>query len=354
VTGKRNWKLDLGDMRAEMSSFETGLARREKKGKAEQKAGGKGKSKAKRKSSGPVWMPAPGAKRVGVEGGTRLSAYVARQQHGISVREAKRLIECGCVRVDGAVETFASRQVKTGETVDVFAELAPQEHLFDPKRIVFDAQGFIAYDKPAWLPVTPTDAAKSWSLLDILKASPLGAGIIPVHRIDADTSGVVLFARHERVARQLEESFREHLVQKTYLAIVRGHPRDSGEYRSYLVQKEKGQGFETWASGHGADARGATTTWTVLEKLGAYGSLVKVQPKTGRHHQIRIHFAEMGHSLYGDRRHGDRRDPIQAPRHMLHAWKVEVPDPAGGDKIHITAPKPREFDALAEALKHAK
>ncbi len=351
MTGKRNWKLDLGDMRAEMTGFQTDLARKERQGKAVRKSKGKGKSKGT--NGAPVWTPSAGSRKVGVEGGTRLAAYVARSQRSMSVREAKRLIEAGCVRVDGAVETFASRQIKTGETVEVFAELAPQEHIYDPKRIVFDAQGFIAYDKPAWLPAVPTDAVKSWSLLDILKAS-LGASIIPVHRIDADTSGLVLFARHERVARQLEESFRDHLVQKTYLAIVRGHPRESGEYRSYLVQKDKGQGFEKWASGHGADARAATTTWQVLEQLGPFGSLVKVMPKTGRHHQIRIHFAEMGHSLYGDRRHGDRRDPVQAPRHMLHAWKIELPDPAGGEKIHIVAPKPREFAELAEALKRVK
>ncbi len=126
-----------------------------------------------------------------------------------------------------------------------------------------------------------------------------------MHRIDADTSGIVLFAKQEKVARRLEEAFRDHEVHKTYLAIVRGHPRPSGEHRSYLVQTGKGQGFEHWESGHGADARAAVTTWEVIEQLGTYGALVKVQPKTGRHHQIRIHFSEMGHPLYGDRRHGD-------------------------------------------------
>ncbi len=344
---KRGWKLDLGDLRQELSGFESGQARRTRQAKAGRSGGGRPKS------AGPLWKPGPGAKRVGVEDGTRLATYVARIRSGMSVREAKKLIESGCVRVDGAVVTFASRQLHRGETVEVFAELAPQEHVFDAKRIIYDDGGFLAYDKPAGLTVTPTDALKSWSLIHILKAA-LGPDIIPVHRIDADTSGIVLFARKEKIARILEESFRDHLVKKTYLAIVRGHPRDKGEHRSYLVQQEKGQGFETWASGHGADAREAVTTWEVVERLGTFGSLVRVQPKTGRHHQIRIHFAEIGSPLYGDLRHGDRRDPTQAPRHMLHAWRVELPNPAGGEAIRITAPVPREFDQLAETLRHLR
>jgi RluA family pseudouridine synthase len=347
--GQRGWKLDLGDHRAELTNFEGQLAKKKIAGKAAAKRGGSGKPRRE----GPVWKPGAGARRVGIEAGTRLAAYVARIQHGISVREAKSLIESGVVRIDGKVETFASRQIRQGEVVEVFAELAPQEHVFDRKRIIYDCPGFMAYDKPAWLAVTPTDQGKSWALIHILKAA-LGPELIPVHRIDADTSGVVLFAKQEKVARRLEEAFRDHEVHKTYLAIVRGHPRPSGEHRSYLVQTGKGQGFEHWESGHGADARAAVTTWEVIEQLGAFGALVKVQPKTGRHHQIRIHFSEMGHPLYGDRRHGDRRDPVQAPRHMLHAWKMELPNPEGGEAIRITAPKPREFEALADELRRFK
>lgn len=344
MTAKRAWKLELGDFTAEVAGFAADRARKAKAGKASRRSGG-----GKPAGGAPLWRPGPGARRVGVEAGMRLAAFVARMRPGLSGREAKRLIGNGLVRIDGMVETYASRELRQGETVEVFAELAPQEHVFDRARIVHEDDELLAYDKPAWLPVTPTDATKSWSLLDILKAE-LGPAIIPVHRLDADTSGIVLFAKREQAARRLEESFRDHLVAKTYLAIVRGHPRPAGEHRSYLVQRDKGQGFERWESGHGEDARAAVTTWEVLEQLGQYGALVRVQPKTGRHHQIRIHFSEMGHPLYGDRRHGDRRDPVQAPRHMLHAWKIELPHPRSGE-LRLTAPVPDEFDDLALALK---
>ncbi|MEK7411927.1 MAG: RluA family pseudouridine synthase [Planctomycetota bacterium] len=340
TASRRGWKLDLGDQRD--------VPPPKRAGSKPQRPG-----RTRRPQQGaPEWTPSADARRVGVEAGVRLSAYIARTKGGISVREAKRLVEAGAVRVNGAIVTFASRTMAIGDIVEVFIDAVPQEHHFDPRRVLFDADGVFAYDKPAKLPVTPTDATKSWSLLDILKAK-LGL-IIPVHRIDADTSGVVLFSRKELVARNLEEMFQQHAVSKTYMAIVRGHPREKGEHRSYLVQTGKGQGYERWESGRGADAREAITTWEVVERLGKFGSLVRVIPKTGRHHQIRIHFAEMGHPLYGDVRHGDRRDPVQASRHMLHAWKVELPHPSGGEELKITAPIPQEFERLAEALRRAK
>lgn len=346
---RRGWKLDLGDQTGAVASSERSARAKAKAGRAKAHAS----PRQRQDPDAPTWTPGAGAKRIGVEAGTRLATYVARQVHGYSVREAKRLIEAGCVRVDGRLVTFASHQLEFGQIVEIFAELAPQEHTFEARRVLLDGDGLLAYDKPAWLATTPTDATKSWSLLDILKSQfdPL----IPVHRIDADTSGVVLFAREEKLARALEERFREHQVHKTYLAIVRGHPREKGEHRSYLIQREKGQGFERWASGKGTDARAAITTWEVVERLGQFGSLVKVQPKTGRHHQIRIHFAEMGHPLYGDRQHGDRRDPVQAPRHMLHAWKLDTTHPVHGfAPIRITAPVPKEFDELAARIRRIR
>jgi RluA family pseudouridine synthase len=215
------------------------------------------------------------------------------------------------------------------------------------RRILHDAGGVLAYDKPAWLPVTPVEGPKSWSLLDILKASVEGP-VIPVHRLDADTSGIVLFAREERVARALEELFREHAVTKTYHALVRGHPREQGERRSYLVKVESGQGFERWRSGRGPDAREAITAWEVEERIGAYASLVRVSPRSGRYHQIRIHFSEMGHPIYGDRAYGDRQDPIHVGRHLLHASRVELE--LAGERIDVRSRLPREFLQARERL----
>lgn len=266
----------------------------------------------------------------------------------ISVRAARRYLEEGCCRIDGRVETFGSRELKRGEVVE-FAIPESHEHLFDPRRVLYDQAGVLAYDKPAWLAVTPTDGPKSWSLLDILRGQ--FPELQPVHRLDADTSGIVLFARTTDIAQRLEALFREHAVKKTYLALVRGHPREIGLHRSYLVKVESRRGFEKWASGRGENAREAVTAWTVEERLGRYASRLRIEPQTGRTHQIRIHFSELGFPLYGDRLYGDRQDPIQVTRHMLHASRVLLPHPAGGPALDISCRAPREFAEAETALR---
>lgn len=296
-----------------------------------------------------LWRPGPGARTVRAEAGQRLATFVARMHPELSVRAARRLVDTGGCRVNGRIETFGSRQLAVGDVVEVFLPTQDREHHFDPERVLYDANGILAYDKPAWLPVTPTEGPKSWSLHDILKLAVEGL-VIPVHRLDADTSGIVLFAREERLARALETCFREHQVQKTYHAIVRGHPRERGERRSYLVKVEAGRGFERWKTGRGPEAREAVTTWEVEERLGPYASRVRVQPLTGRHHQIRIHFQEMGHPIYGDRLYGDRQDPIQVGRHLLHASRVQLTLP-DRTPLDIRARLPREFATAERQLR---
>lgn len=295
-----------------------------------------------------LWTPGPDARVVRAEVGLDLAHFLVNHANGkLSVRAARRLLEGGGCRINGQVETFGSRELKFGEVVEFFIP-EDREHVFDRRRVLFDDAGVIAYDKPAFLPVTPTDGPKSWSLFDILKAK-LGE-LYAVHRLDADTSGIVLFARTPLMAERLEAMFRDHAVKKTYLAIVRGHPPESGERRSYLIKVSSRQGFEKWASGRGPDAREAVTSWRLLERLGRYASLVEVEPKTGRYHQIRIHFSEMDFPLYGDRIYSDRRDPVHCARHLLHASRVELPHPAGGPSIRIESPLPSDFGDAAEKL----
>lgn len=296
-----------------------------------------------------LWTPGPDARIVRTERGQDLAHFLVNHANGrLSVRAARRLLEGGGCRINGKVETFGSRVLQYGEVVEFFVP-EDREHRFDRRRVLFDNVGVLAYDKPPFLPVTPTDGPKSWSLYDILKAQ--FGELHAVHRLDADTSGIVLFARTELMAKRLEAMFRDHAVHKTYHAIVRGHPPEAGERRSYLVKVESRRGFEKWMSGRGADAREAVTAWRVAERLGRYASLVEVEPRTGRHHQIRIHFSEMDFPLYGDRIYSDRQDPVHCMRHMLHASRVRLPHPAGGPSIDIQAPLPAEFAEAAIALR---
>lgn len=320
--------------------------REERKGQGKRSDGRP--SGQRRVDKGAIWRPGPSARVVGTEAGSDLAHFIALGGEGkLSVRAIRRALDAGSCRVNGMVERYGSRQLKRGDVVEFYIPTSlPRDHDFDPKRVLWDADGILAYDKPAGLPVTPDDQGRKWNLQSLLRAK--FPDIIAVHRLDADTSGLVLFARAEKVARALEDAFREHRVKKTYLALVRGHPRETGEHRSYLVKVASQKGHELWASGKGRDAREAITTWAVEERVGAYASLVRVEPQTGRHHQIRIHFSEIGHPIYGDRLYGDRADPIHVTRHLLHAWNLELPRPDGRGNLTITTPFPPEF---TEAMK---
>ena len=302
-----------------------------------------------RPEKGSVWTPGPGARTIKNEAGTDLAhVLVTFAKDTLSVRAARKLIEAGTCRINGRVEAFHSYEVQRGDVVEFFVP-EDREHRFDKRRVLHEELGLIAYDKPPYLAVTPQDGPKSWSLFDILK--PKYPDIIPVHRLDADTSGIVLFARNPEVAARLEKLFKDHQVQKTYTALVRGHPRETGTHKSYLVKVESGKGFEKWKSGRGQDAREAITTWSVIERVGKYGALVKVEPKTGRYHQIRIHFSEMGHPLYGDRIYSDRRDPVHVDRHQLHATSVLLPNPCGGQILNLTCEIPADMATAMERLR---
>lgn len=296
-----------------------------------------------------LWVPSDDARLVRTEAGQDLAHFLVNHSgKHMSVRAARRLLEAGGCRINGRVETFGSRLLRYGEIVEFYMP-EDREHHFDRKRVLMDNVSMIAYDKPAFLPVTPTDGPKSWSLYDILTRQ-LGE-LHPVHRLDADTSGIVLFARTPQVAERLQAMFRDHAVKKTYRAIVRGHPPEVGERRSYLVKQESRKGFEKWASGRGPDAREAITAWRVTERLSRYASLVEIEPRTGRYHQIRIHFSEMDFPLYGDRLYGDRKDPIHCARHLLHACRIQLPNPASGPSIDLTAPMPEDFAHVSMQLK---
>ncbi len=303
--------------------------------------------------------PSRNAHIIKAEAGMTLQAWIAMESGGtLSVRESKRLLESGICKVNGIVETFGSRVLEAGDAIDVVLPetRSAKKRLaaLDEARIVHVDDALIVYDKPADLPVTPPDSGRGPSLLGLL--AERWPEVRPVHRIDADTSGLVIFARSEAVQKTLVEAFKNHAVDKRYLALVRGQPRPEGAHRSYLVKVASGRGFERWVSheaGTGQPGREAITHWKVEERVGYWGSLVEVRPETGRHHQIRIHMAELGHPLIGDVRYGDRKDPIVVPRHLLHAAAITLAHPVSGQELSLKARLPEDFRAAMDALRRA-
>lgn len=309
----------------------------------------------------------------------RLAAAVARRVEGLSGRAAKALVDKGRVFVNGRRATFASLRLRGREEIEVHADRPLGAPVFSAKRILWQGRSVLAIDKPAGLAVYGTRGETAGTVIPELEKCLRQEGIwrpggrlILVHRLDRDTSGVLLAARTEAAARHLERQFRQRKVQKYYLALVEGNPkfnrmkcvapviptkpggRRTGQLRAGI---RDGGGLhwrcQTGAAAKrdlrpqdGVGARTAETEFTVLRRFEGY-CLVEARPLTGRTHQIRIHLAQLGHPVLGDALYGKRANAYPllrtVPRQMLHAASLRFQDPDTGREIELVAPVPEDM-----------
>ena len=207
----------------------------------------------------------------------------------------------------------------------------------------------IVVDKAPGVLVVPRPGGKERCLLDDLRRD--GHKVAPVHRLDRDTSGVLLLCLDPAHRAALEDAFRRHEVVKEYLALVRGVPP---EKRATIDVPILDLGPTARVDRKG---RRAVTRYEVLRTLrgraaGSAASLLRCTPESGRHNQIRVHLAHLGHPLLGDATYGRRpRDESRwrAPRCLLHAERLQLKHPATGARLDVRAPLPADFEAaLAE------
>ena len=187
----------------------------------------------------------------------------------------------------------------------------------DEPTLILDRQGLLFFHKPAGYASHPGGLHKEPDMVTwIREHHPSGEEASPINRLDLETSGIFV-AAGEKEARGLAGSwFSDGLVQKTYLALVRGRTRKKGVIQRPL-RSHSGKNMEE-----------ARTAYRLLGWIGPY-SLLQVEPATGRKHQIRRHLTGLGHPIIGDKRYGNgkkERNPILAPRCWLHAWKLQLPD----------------------------
>lgn len=209
--------------------------------------------------------------------------------------------------------------------------------------VIYEDQNIIAFNKPSGLPVqTRGNKAKNLDYLLWVFAKSNGKRPKLVHRIDAETSGVVIVAKNHPSAVHLSKVFADHSAQKTYHAIVEGERLDqsNGTIEIPLVIRPNNPNKNAVLAHSGMrNAKPAKTRWKVLSRSGRR-SLLELTPKTGRTHQLRIHLTGIGCSILGDRMYGTGR--LSAKRLMLHASSLVISVP-NGDKIIFEAPWPDEF-----------
>jgi 23S rRNA pseudouridine1911/1915/1917 synthase len=286
-------------------------------------------------------------------GGERLDSFVARRCPELSRSYAGRLIDEGLVTFDGR-NAKRSDRVAAGATVSVTIpppetiDLAPEDI---PLTIIYQDGDIIVLDKPAGLTVHPSPGHPSGTLVNaLLAACPDLRGIAGtlrpgiVHRLDKDTSGLMVVAKNDRAQRSLQRQLKDREVHKTYLALVDGIPKPrEGLVEAPIGRHPKNRKKMAVVAG----GRESATRYRVREEIaGGRYSLLEVQPITGRTHQIRVHMAALGHPVAGDGTYGRRSAVIE--RQFLHAHKLAFAMPLGGRPVEFESPLPAD---LREALR---
>lgn len=281
------------------------------------------------------------------ESGMKLGAFLRLKfQNYYSAKQLKRAIEHNLCQVNQRIERHASIQVATGDIIQcdqkqLDAFLANEMVNLEERRVLFEDSSFVAYDKPAGL------ASDREGMEKLLRQKDPHLRLI--HRLDRDTTGVLLFAKNEDILEQMIALFREYRVRKTYQALVDGivsHP--SGLIDNFLAPRYRYQGQTLWGSSkQGSHAR---TEW-IREKRGNHCTLLSCYPITGVTHQIRVHMSEMRHPILGDYQYAREFDCHYKPlRPLLHALKIQFPHPRTGAKIEIESPLPKDFKQAIEEL----
>jgi len=290
----------------------------------------------------------------------------------LSRSQAKRLIEEGLILLNGR-RVKASFTVRAGDmAAGDFPEPEPlsAEPEAIPLAVLYEDEDILVLDKPAGLVVHPSTTGSSGTLVNALlhhcQDLPGIKGVIRpgiVHRLDKDTSGVMVVAKTEGALAELGRQFKEREVEKTYLAIVHGMFREQAGTIEAAIGRHPTERKKM--SIHSRSGRGAVTQWGLLEAFPGH-SLLEIRPQTGRTHQIRVHLASVGHPVLGDALYGRKgrpgaiadlvlRDVVKKlNRQALHAHRLTFTHPRTGEKITFISPVPPDMEEVLRCLRAMK
>ncbi|GAB4414446.1 MAG: RluA family pseudouridine synthase [Anaerolineales bacterium] len=290
-------------------------------------------------------------------GGVRVDKYVAEAVPDLSRAAVQRLIGEGRILVNGAV-VKASYRLEPGDTISVEipppvdVSIAPEPIPLD---IVYEDADILVVNKPAGMVVHPAFGHASGTLVNAVLAhcpdlAGVGGELRPgiVHRLDKDTSGLIVVAKGDAALRDLQAQFKGREVQKAYLALVEGHVSPPTGLIDAPIGRDPRARKKMAVVPRGG--RQAQTEYRALEFYDAH-TLVEAHPLTGRTHQIRIHMAFIGHPIVGDPVYGFRKQRAKAPRLFLHAARLAFRLPSTGEWREFQAPLPDDLAAVLARLR---
>ncbi|NIA07370.1 MAG: RluA family pseudouridine synthase [Actinobacteria bacterium] len=302
--------------------------------------------------------------------GRRLDKYLHGRLGRFSRTAVQRLIKNGEVHVDGKA-VKCSYEIHGGEIIEAVVPPAEPTEIQGediPLDIIFEDEHLIGLNKQAGIVVHPARGIGSGTLVNGLvyyaeSLSSSGGKFRPgvVHRLDKDTTGIMLVAKNDEAHWRLAQQFEHRQVEKTYLAVVEGQMELLGDLIDHPIGMHPV--FRDRCAVRQTGGRQAQTFYEVTETFRGY-SLLTLKPRTGRTHQLRVHMSYLKHPLVADRNYGGKlvsladisgeHSPNSSPiieRQALHAWKIQFRHPITGEQVQLEAPWPSDFENLLEALR---
>ncbi len=309
---------------------------------------------------------------VEITGKQRIDAYM-RDHTDLSRGQVQKLVEGARVYVNKKIAKAYSQQVKNGDIIE-FVEDIPKEavpaHNDIPVDIIYEDKDILVINKQPGLVVHPAPGHSDGTLVNAIIEKHVDAedfqegtnrmGV--VHRLDKDTSGIMVIARHDKAMMKLVKMFKGRELEKTYKTLVHGRIEKEGKLETYIDRDTHDRKKFTARLTHGKEAQ----TLFFPEEVFYNATLLKVKILTGRTHQIRVHMQYLKHPVAGDAVYGDKNLDMQLtsylgydeksaadilPRQMLHAYNLKFIHPMTGKKCDFTAPLPEDFGRVLKMLR---
>jgi 23S rRNA pseudouridine1911/1915/1917 synthase len=290
----------------------------------------------------------------------RLDKALAARLQDLSRSEIQTLIKADGVRVDGVIVRKPAYRLTPGEVIQIsLAEAEPET--IDPEpiplEVIYADDDLAAINKPAGMVVHPAYGNRAGTLVNaLLYHWPEVRGVGPeprfgiVHRLDMDTSGVLVIARNEAALKTLQQQFKQRVTTKHYLALVEGTPDSDAGLIDAPIGRDPNRRKRMAVV---RDGKPAQTRYDVLEHF-IETTLIRLELLTGRTHQIRVHLQWLGYPIVGDTVYGFRKQRIKMKRLFLHASELEIDQPTTGERLTFRAPLPEHLEDVLTKLRRNK
>lgn len=291
--------------------------------------------------------------------GERIDKFLSDNMQGVTRSRIKKLTEDGCVSVSGSTVIKVNYKLKPGDRVTVTVPMAAEietkpENI--PIDVVYEDDDMLVVNKPQGMVVHPAAGNFSGTLVNALlwhcgsSLSGINGERRPgiLHRIDKDTSGLLLVAKNDKAHLFLSEQIKAHSLTRAYKALVHGNIKsDTGRIDAPIGRSRSDRKKMTITYNNSRDA---VTNYRVLERFNKY-TFVECVLETGRTHQIRVHMSKNGHPIVGDKTYGVRKEEFNLNGQLLHAYKVGFIHPTTRDYMEFTSPLPEYYSAVLDKIR---